>query len=293
MPYMKEIFRFPGGMEIKKYHTWRLGGKKTRNQNESETESAVQKGNARRAKEKLYRVILTNFQRDDWRLDLTYRDPPPDPKEAQSRIRKFLRNLKNLYRKFQEELKYIYVTEYKGHRIHHHLLINASMKIQRKDIREKWPWGELNYRSFRYFDGTPEDCRRLAEYLCKETDETIREPGAVQKKRWNASRNLKRPKVTKHKIYSRHWKENPSPQKGYRIEKVENGYTQEGYPYQYYRMLKEVQQKKKTVSKWCKGKPERGKHENQKNNHGSRNRVHQRSRRKSDKKFGSGKKRIL
>lgn len=79
-------------------------------------------------------------------------------------------------------MKYIYVTEYKGHRIHHHLLINASMKIQRKDIREKWPWGELNYRSFRYFDGTPEDCRRLAEYLCKETDETIREPGAVQKK---------------------------------------------------------------------------------------------------------------
>ena len=98
MPYMKEIFRFPGGMEIKKYHTWRLGGKKTRNPNEAETESAVQKGNARRAKEKLYRVILTNFQRDDWRLDLTYRDPPPDPEEAQSRIRKFLRNLKNLYR---------------------------------------------------------------------------------------------------------------------------------------------------------------------------------------------------
>lgn len=236
MPYMKETFIFPGGVEIKKYHTWRLGGKKTRNPNEKKTEEAVEKGNSRRAKEKLYRIILSNFERDDWRIDLTYRDPPPEIEEAKNRIRKFLRNLKNLYKKFGEELKYIYVTERKGHRIHHHLLINASEAIQRKDIREKWPWGEINYRSFRYFDGSPEDAKRLAEYLTKETDQTIRESGTAQKQRWIPSKNLKKPNIRKHKIHSRHWTEKPKVKEGYQLMNLENGYTQDGYPYQSYQL---------------------------------------------------------
>lgn len=235
MPYMKETFVYPGGYEERKYHTWRLGGKKTRRPNERKTDAAVQRGNSRRAKEQLYRLIVTNFRRDDYRLDLTYGDPPPDREEAKRRVRNFLRNLHNLYRKNGEELKYIYVTEYKGHRIHHHVLLNASKKVSRKEIQALWRYGILNYRSFRYFDGAAEDCRRVAEYFVKETDETIREEGAVQRKRWSQSRNLKRPRVKKEKIYSRHWRENPRGRKGFYIAEEESGWTQDGYPYQYIR----------------------------------------------------------
>jgi hypothetical protein len=91
-----------------------------------------EKGNSRRAKEKLYRLMVTNFKRDDYRIDLTYAEPAPDPGTALDRIRKFIRQLRSKYRKKKEELKYIYVTEYRGHRIHHHVLINAVEGIGRK-----------------------------------------------------------------------------------------------------------------------------------------------------------------
>lgn len=238
MPYRKEIFTAPGVREVKKYHTWRLGGKKTRARNEKETDPAAKKVNARRAKEKLYRLIITNFRRDDYRIDLTYSDPPPEPKEAVRRMQRFIRKLRQVYRKKGAELKYIYVTEHTGHRIHHHLIVNQAEGIGRKEIAALWPYARLNYRSFRFFDGAPEDCRRLADYLIKETSQTIREKGAVQKLRWCASKNLKKPDVKYVTIYSRHWAERPKPARGYQIREVENGYTAEGYPYQICRMVR-------------------------------------------------------
>lgn len=247
MPYRKEIFTAPGIREIKKYHTYRLGGKHTRADNYQKTEEAVQKGNSRRAKEKLYRLIVTNFQRDDYRIDLTYAEPEPDPGTALERIRKFIRQLRSKYRKKKEELKYIYVTEYRGHRIHHHVLINAVEGIGRKEIGGLWPWAKLNYRSFRLFDGDPEDCRRLAWYLIKETDESIREEGAIQKLRWCASKNLKQPKIRKQTIYSRKWSEKPKAPKGYQLEEAVNGYMSDGYPFQFYRLIKIAREEKRQV----------------------------------------------
>lgn len=247
MPYRKEIFTAPGIREEKKYHTYRLGGKHTRAANYQKTEEAVQKGNSRRAKEKLYRLMVTNFKRDDYRIDLTYAEPAPDPKTALERIRKFIRQLRSQYRKKKEELKYIYVTEYRGHRIHHHVLINAVEGIGRKEIGELWPWAKLNYRSFRLFDGGVEDCQRLAWYLLKETDKSIRDPDSIQKLRWCASKNLKQPKIRKQTIYSRHWKEKPKVPKGYQLAEMENGYTTDGYPFQFYRLIRIAKEEKEQV----------------------------------------------
>ena len=238
MPYRKEVFIAPGIREVKKYHTARLGGKKTRAPNEKRTAEAVQKINARRAKEKLYRLLVTNFRRDDYRVDLTYKDPPPSPEEAGQNIRKFIRRLRDLYRKKGTELRYIYVTEYVRHRPHHHIIVNQADGIGRDDIGRLWPYAKLNFRSFRFFDGAPEDCEALAEYFVKETSETIRREDAVQKLRWCASKNLKKPDVKYETIYSRKWTEKPKPPKGYQITDVENGYTADGYPYQFCRMIR-------------------------------------------------------
>lgn len=237
MPYRKEVFTAPGIREVKKYHTARLGGKKTRAPNEKRTEAAAQKINARRAKEKLYRLLVTNFHRDDYRVDLTYGDPLPEPEEAVKRIRKFIRKLRDLYRKKGEELKYIYVTEYVGHRIHHHLILNRVEGIGRKEIGAIWPYAKLNYRSFRLFDGEASDCAALADYFIKETATAIRREDAVQKLRWCSSKNLKKPDVKYTTIYSRNWTKKPKPPKGYQITDVEDGYTADGYPYQFCRMI--------------------------------------------------------
>lgn len=239
--YLKEVFQAPGIIEIKKYHSYRWGGKKTRNPNEKETEEAVKKGNQRRAKEKLYRLLVTNFQRDDYRVDLTYQDPPPDPEEAVKRIQKFMRKLRTLYRKQGDELRYIYVTEYKGHRIHHHVILNRCDGVGRREINTIWPYAQLNYRSFRLYDGRPEDGEALATYLIKETSKNVRE--RIQKTRWSASKNLKRPHVKKEVIHSRHWKEEPKAPKGYQVRDVVNSYTSEGYPFQWYRLIEEPERK--------------------------------------------------
>ena len=121
MPYRKEIFQAPGIYEVKKYHTYRLGGNRVRGPNIQKTDDGLKKRNSRRAKTKLYRLIATNFKRDDLRIDLTYANPEPPAEEAKNRIRKFIRDLRKKYKKKNAELKYIYVTEHVHHRVHHHI----------------------------------------------------------------------------------------------------------------------------------------------------------------------------
>lgn len=236
MAYMKETFVAPGIIEIKRYHTYRLGGRATRKENSRATPEQIQKNNSRRAREKLYRLIATNFTRDDIRLDLTYGGEEPTPEKAKEDIRKFIRKLRKLYKSKGLELKYIYVTEHVGHRVHHHLLINF-IPCKRSELQALWPYSKFNYRSMRDYDGTPEDARRVAEYLTKETDETIRDPKAIQKQRWCASKNLKQPKVHKQKIRARRWNEQPKPLPGYQLVDLYNGITMDGYPFQSYRQL--------------------------------------------------------
>ena len=87
MPYRKEIFQAPGIYEVKKYHTYRLGGNRVRGPNIQKTDEGLKKRNSRRAKTKLYRLIATNFKRDDLRIDLTYANPEPTAEEAKNRLK--------------------------------------------------------------------------------------------------------------------------------------------------------------------------------------------------------------
>lgn len=235
MPYRKETFRAPGICEIRKYFSYRAGGPRKRGPNEKPADEKMRKRNSRRSRENLYRIIATNFKRDDIRIDLTYENPEPTPEEAKRRIQKFLRQLRGAYRKKGQELKYVYATECKGHRIHHHLIINAG--LTRSEIQACWPWAKFNYRSFRLYDGTPEDAKRLSWYITKETDETIQEDEAVQKWRWVPSRNLKKPDVRTETIKAKHWAEKPKAPKGYQVAEVRNGWNAEGYPFQYVKLV--------------------------------------------------------
>ncbi len=227
MPYRKEIFTAPGYVEIKKYFCWRLGGKKNRAPNWRRTPEDVAAVNGKRAEEKLRRTILTNFKRDDLYVTLTYREEP-DYETAKKEIRNFLRRLKSAYKKKGLELRYIYTTEYRGKRLHHHLIINDG--VTRAECESLWGNGLINRYGFQRFDGEPEDAKNLAKYLIKEAKRNVRE--GKQKTRWVGSKNLIQPEVHYRTIHAARWKETPPTPEGMELVSVENYVGGDGFPVQ-------------------------------------------------------------
>lgn len=239
MPYMQETVIAGNVVEKRKYHSARYPGKKLlRGTNRDKTKLPQWKVNERNAIKRLYWLILTNFSKEDIRLDLTYKGKLPTEAEAYRLLTNFIDRLKRRYKKMGADLKWIAVTECDGHRIHHHLLIN-NVGIGRSTLAEIWPFAKIDYRSFRYYDGEREDAERVAAYFVKETRETYCQADTIQKQRWRASRNLKPPQIIKQVIQSKSWRTDPKPLAGYYIRDVKNGITEDGYPFQFYRMIRE------------------------------------------------------
>jgi hypothetical protein len=87
----------------------------------------------------------------------------------------------------------------------------------------------------------------LAHYLIKETRKTFKEAGSPSKRRWNPSRNLKKPVIKKEIIKSNEWRKEPKAIKGYMLEKnsIQEGFHDiTGWPYQKYTMIK-IQENKR------------------------------------------------
>ena len=91
---------------------------------------------------------------------------------------------------------------------------------------------------FSIFDNSG-DYSKLAAYLVKETSETFRS-GKISGKRWNASKNLVKPKIEKEIVSADSWTKSPKAMKGYFIPKtsIEMDVDAFGYPYQKYTMIK-------------------------------------------------------
>jgi len=209
-----------------------------RGKNEKPTPEQMLKINERNAETKLRRLINTNYGAGDLHITLTYKkDNRPDPEEAKKELDKYLRPLRNLYKKNGEELRYIIVTEYKNKAIHHHLIVNVVDSVPIKEFDRLWKNGRTR---FAYLDNTGQYAA-LASYLIKETRATFREQGSPSRKRWNASRNLKKPIIKKKIIQAKEWKKDPEPLKGYLLEvdtMKEGIHDVTGWPYQFYSMVR-------------------------------------------------------
>lgn len=140
------------------------------------------------------RKINTNFKNSDYLITLTYSDDkkPKDQKEALKNIQNFIRKIKRIIskRKVDQDLKYIYVTEFgsKNKRVHHHLIINNLLNAE--VIEAAWKFGRRNNIKKLYDENL--DFTGLATYLSKDPQ---------GQKRWCASKNLKDPIV--YKSYSK------------------------------------------------------------------------------------------
>ena len=237
--YVQEVVQAGPVIETRKYHTSRYSIPSIpRAKNHSKTSAEQWVVNERNSIRNLRLLILENFKKDDIRLDLTYEGEEPSEQEATRRLDNFIKTLRRRYHKDGNDLKWTLTTEGQNHRIHHHLLIN-NIGWSRADYEALWPWSSIPYKAFHYYDGKPEDAERIAKYFVKETRETFVQKDRCQRVRYRHSRNLRKPKVEKTIIQSKTWRE-PKPKKGYYIEKpVEYGYTAFGFPYMFYRMVKE------------------------------------------------------
>ena len=243
MPYIKRTVVAGDVVFIKKYYSARYGRKNlsVRAAKNAESSKQMQSINERNAIEKLTWLINTNFERGDLHVTFTYAGKCPTVEEAEENLRKLNRKLRKAYKEAGKEHKYVEVTEYENTRIHHHVVLkNIDIDI----LQDAWEHGSLHVRPL-YSWG---DFTSLAEYLVKETKKTFRNR-EIKRKRWNASKNLKKPEIKREIVDADSWTKTPKALAGYYIEtdSIYTDLTDEGYPYQSYKMIKipETKGKKK------------------------------------------------
>lgn len=234
MPYIKNTYNCGRWWEVEKVFSGRYGKRTPPGEKRKPTPEEMAKINERNAEKKLRRKIARNFVAGDLHIVLTYKGEPPGKEEAASMQDKFLRTLRNWYRKQGQELKYIKVTEYKHKRIHHHIIINNIEGCLQKS-RSLWKGGI--YPSVMYEEGGFGD---LAHYLIKETRLTVKDMDAPSRLRYSCSRNLIEPEKTTEIVKAEKWVEAPVPPQGYWIPKdsIANGISgKTGRRYQYYTLM--------------------------------------------------------
>ena len=173
------------------------------------TSEMVQKNNDRLAAKKLTRLINANFERDSHHFTLTYKTEPT-LEDSQKTLQKFIRRVSYRMKKAEQEFKWIYTVEWKGHRIHHHFISNAPRQI----IEEQWKDGFVFAQPF---DNNP-NRQKLAEYIIKESQNTFRSEETPYKARYSHSRNLIVPEVRVEECSERLLSEDPVAWKGYDID---------------------------------------------------------------------------
>lgn len=156
----------------------------TRARKAAKTKDAQRKVNERNAERRFLRLLHTNFTRADCWYTLTYDGPAPDIEQAKRDIANFIKRFRNYCRKKgYPELKYIYVTELATDpsyemRAHHHIIMNTDDYAGVMQV-----WGNRNI-DYDHLKPDEHSMEALAAYLVKTPN---------GKKRWCASRNLKKP----------------------------------------------------------------------------------------------------
>ena len=152
------------------------------------TKECQRRLNQRASQMKLARLLRMNFAEGDLEIDLTYASPE-SVEGAAADLRKFLRELRKIWRKAGEELRYIYTMEQgkKSGRVHFHLVLNQG-PLGRDELESLWGHGYANARRLRMDEN---GVSGLAGYLSKQGRK--RKPEDAGKRSWSCSRNLKRP----------------------------------------------------------------------------------------------------
>lgn len=234
--YYQKIYRCRKTVWVEKYQRRVYATGEKRSERKAPTPEQKKKENDLQAKRLLARKLEANFGEDDYFTTLTYKGDAPNQEEAKRRLDKFIRGMREDYRKLGSELKYIVVTEWQGKRIHHHIVMNGLPETP-KLLKKNWPHGRPDMKLL----DESGDYEALAEYLIKETEKTFRDPESTRKQRYTCSRNLINPEPERKRIKAKSFRQEPKPPKGYKIVEgsLVSGVSEvSGYLYQYYKLLK-------------------------------------------------------
>ncbi len=225
MPYVKRTTKAGRTIENEKYYTSRYKKKGIKKGDKVKSTTEQQKKiNTRQAERRLRLSINENFGTADYHLILGYRHKRGDPYRSREEMREdmdiFLQQARTEFKRIGLILKYIHVTEIgkRGAR-HHHLVIS---KADPELFQLCWEHGRIRVFPL---DDTGQ-YSKLASYLIKYTEKTIGTDKAMMGKRWNSSKNLRKPEPEYEIISDREWiRSEAKPIKGYYVDadSVENG----------------------------------------------------------------------
>lgn len=244
MGYNSKTYKLINSIDHSYYWSGRYGAKgEKRAPRKKITAEQVKRQNQINKENKLRRLIQANFYPNDMWVCLKYpKGTILEFEKLKDDITKFIRRLRNEYKKRYEELKFVYRIEVgKRGGPHVHILIN---RIYGSDllIVKCWNNGYVNITPM-YEAG---NFRQLAAYIVKPLPSECKQMSFIEQNRkalmkYSSSRNLIRPEPEKKQYRRRTMRklmlEGPTPTPGFYIDKDSirsgiNEYT--GYSYYHY-----------------------------------------------------------
>lgn len=175
------------------------------------TSECRQKLNDRTSAQKFRRLLIANFEPNDYVVTLTYADAtlPATPEQARDQhLKPFIRRIRSDFRsQHMDALKYMYVTEglHGDQRLHHHIVL-PNMPNLKAIVRSQWQRNGLNV-DFEKIAARGYDV--WASYLTKEPRKTGRRH--VGDRMWTPSVGLTKPKVTTYEVEDDNYRFEPPP----------------------------------------------------------------------------------
>lgn len=247
MPYRQEICRAGKTKQYTYYYSVRADRKEgSRRQKENKTSEAQKKVNSRQSVKKLTWILNENFDGTSlyvtWSYDKAKR--PADKEQLRSDIEKLLRSLRQIYKKEDKVLKYVWVAE-KGERgaAHVHMVIN---EIEARKLKKCWDKGFITIKPM---DDNGQYAK-LASYFVKYSEKTMKTEEGFGGKRYNSSRNLKIPEPERKTVTSRNaYNHNIQIPSGWYLDKdsiAEAWHEVTGFMYFTYTLIKDGKQRQQS-----------------------------------------------
>ena len=242
--YIRQTWDCGNTREVEEKHTGRYGARgQKRQKRRKATPEEIAKQNQWKRERDVRRLIKWNFGIGDYWFTLTYKKGSRPPwKQMQKDMSKFIRKLRDKYKKYGWELKYIYRLEIgKNGGPHVHVLINRKSNDETDTgllVETLWEHGHAQTK--RVYDV---DSGELAQYITKPLQD--HEPEDL--KRDHPSRNLirkdpEKEEINRRSLLDKHGRpRDPKPPKGWAIvpNSVKCGKNKiTGYAYRHYILIK-------------------------------------------------------
>ncbi len=201
--------------EVEEYFSTRRGTGKicTRGKNKNTTAYDQAIINERNSEDNLRWQINSNFKKGDLHLAFTYaKENRPSLDESKSYVQKSLRKIRAYYKKIDKPFKYIWTTEIgKRGAVHHHFILEY---IDLRILQKFWPHGRIRLMNMLDESGRYD---ALADYIIKGSRKAFEMDSCPNKKRFNSSQNLLKPKINYERVRAKKWIKDPQTNEKYMV----------------------------------------------------------------------------